>query len=318
MNIKHLLIIITAFALCLAVLVGCTLTVNKEPSIGNNSTDTETVSTDGVTDAVEASGLESEGAEELSELAALRNKIKDADCAVGIAFVDYVDYELSKENTEIYLSHSETVEEYPFLSGTKVVACSGNQLFLLVPASANGVITVFPAAISDEGELEVNKDELIFEGEPGEPVAVKCNFSDSYSNVSVSVTDKDTVCEFAPIVSLEDGCSVALQEGCFDFSVDNIHKYANEARDMLIKDFTEIKNAVDSGKVLVFAGDFYYYDLKMIRFELGSCAANDDGGGEFTAEKQYAVSFDATYAMDPADHEWYVIGVGIDGMGLRK
>lgn len=303
--------------LCFLLLAGCTANPQKAPEVSSaSSVGTAANASDKAESEQATDGEQVDNA----ELAALQSKIKNAGCTVGIALVDIVTGELSEADTVTYLQHSETIQQYPFLSDVQTVLHDGIELFLLVPASAQGVITVHPAEITDAGELEVRRDETIYKGAPGEAIALRCNVHEGYANVLVSVTDGSEVCELHPMVSLEDGCSVAPQEGCYDFSVDNIHKYIDGAYNMLPKTYPEIKEVMDNGGDLIYAGDFYFCNQIMMRFELGKYTVDNEGysADGFVCEKQYAVSFDATYAMDPADHSWYVIGAGVKGMGLQK
>lgn len=303
-RMNHKILIFTAVLLCGALLAGCVAEPGQKPEITTGPPDTTTADETGITNKEEN--------EDPAELYILRSKIQEAECAVGIAFVDYVESDLSQQDTATYLRYSEIAEEYPFINNAETVAYSGMELFVLVPASKEGIITVFPAAITEEGEYTAYRDEIVYQSAPGEPVALRCNISESYANVLVSVTNGTETFEFYPMISLEDGWSIALQDGCYDFSMDNIRKYVYPVYIMLPQDFPEIQQAMDNGRELTYAGDFYFCDQLMLRFELG---ISDESG--VVCEKQYAVSFDATYAMDPADHIWYVLGTGVNGMGLR-
>lgn len=285
MSAKNKMCVLSAFLLCVFLFAGCSLMPDGNASV-KETTDTEKI----------------KGA----ELSALQSEIIGSNSAVGIAFVDYVEDGLSGGDVAGYLINSELAEKYPFLKEIKTVAYNGLELFVLVPASDNGVITVYPNTINDKGELEANRDEVIFKGKKGEAVALRCNINESYPNVLVSVTQGDTFLEFYPTISLRDGWSVALQDGCYDFSLDDIRKYTSEAYDMLYKSFPEIQRELDRGKELVFADSFYFCNQWMLRFELGEYTAD-----ELAVEKQYAVSFDATYAMNMTEHNWYVIGAGL-------
>lgn len=241
-----------------------------------------------------------------AELTALRMKIKENDCAVGIAFVDYVGNGLSEENVRNYLVHDRIVDSYPFLSQEKLIAYEGEELFALVPASKESTITLYPAGLDDEGNHSAQKDTILYQGNPGEPVLLRCNISENYGNVLAVVSNEEETLEFYPLISLEDGCSVAVFDGCYDFSLDNIRKYLDEAYYALEHNFTEVQEDVDNGMELVYAGEFYFCEQYMLRFEMGTY--NEDG---FVCEKQYAVGFDATYAFDTDAQKWYVIGAGL-------
>lgn len=298
MSLSKKIIPLILFLICCVLLSGCTGKPSGTDTTADNSSAVDTTSSQQTTD---------EPASDISELSVLRANMKKKSSYVGIGFVDYIGAELSEEDVATYLKRSDLAKEYPFVKESKVAAYDGMELFVLVPTSETAVITVYPNVITDEGELEVNKNEIICKSEPGEAVALRCNISESYPNVLVTVTDGNDNFEFSPSVSLEDGISVAPVDGTYDFSLDDIRKYKEEAYNLLVYNFAEIDAALDNGKGLVFASDFYFCDQMMLRFELGEYT--DDG---FSVEKQYAVSFDATYAMDPADHEWTVLGTGLN------
>lgn len=297
---------ILAFLLCSIVI----LTLNDCSKVEDNN---EVPNSSDISSGEISNSSEIDEKEESDELKILRSKIKESNCYVGIALVDYVSADLSEEDTVTYLNHSETAEQYSFINDIKTIAYNGSELFVFVPADVDSVITIFPVDITYDAEFEVKRDEIIYQGDLGEPVAVRCNVGEGYPNILVSVTNGNESNEFYPLVSLEDGWTIALEDGCYDFSIDNIHKYIDKIYYMLPKIYPDIQEAIDNGNGLVYAGDFYFCDQIMVRFELGKYS-DSNGEYKFECEKQYAVSFDATYEMDPSNHKWYVIGSGINGM----
>lgn len=318
---KNNALFVVSFILCL-LLVGCVAKPSNEPEKSTSqklSTTSEVVSTTkGETEKRTEKETEIQKNEDDDELFVLRNKIKKANCVLGVAFVDYEDSGLSLENTQIYINQSETVKKYPFLRDIKTVSYDGMELFIFVPASKESVITIYPNNITDSGEYQTVKDKVIYKSKPGESVALRCNTNENYSNVVVCVKDGEKDYEFYPMISLADGWSVALADGCYDFSVENILKYSNDACYLLPKTYPEIQELIDNGNELVFAGSFYFCDEMMLRFEVGEYTDESYSKESFVCKKQYAVAYNATYAMDPKDHKWYVIGNGLGDMGLLK
>lgn len=316
-GMKHTWMVATILLTCAALLTGCTITfVGGTPS-------TEPVTTDGGATTQAPSGTQessaTEGDSETNFLAALQSAIRASGCVVGIAHVDYIDSGLSDENAKIYLQHSELAEAYPFVKEISLAARKGIMLFVLVPADAQTRITVYAVEPNEQWEPETLRDEVIYAAEPGEPIALRCNENENYSNVLVSVTSGEQTVEFYPMISLEDGWSIALYEGCFDFSLRNIRKYLDSVTMLLPEYIPEIREALDRGYDMIFGGDFYFRDQMMLRFELGRYTDYEEGSGAagFVCEKQYAVSFDTTYAKIQGDDNWYEVGPGVDGMGLE-
>lgn len=304
MRLRYGVIMLTVLGLCLFALAGCA---------GDGGGDTESDVPE--TTLSHADGGNAEDGAESYELAALRSRIKADGSSVGIAFVDYLETRLSEEDLSTYFEHSETAEEYPFLRGIDAVSCAGENIFVLVPASEKGTITLYSAGLNDDGEFEVDRSRELYRGEAGAPLLLSCNESENFSNVAVSVTDGDKTLEFHPMLSLKDVWIVAPQSGCCDISVDSILKYKDRAYYMLSMNFPEIADALEDGRELCYAGGFYFCDQTMLRFELG---VPDEAG--FVCEKQYAVSFDATYATDMGteDRKWNVIGAGIGSFDAEE
>ncbi len=304
---RKIQILLTVPMLCVLVFSGCEA---KKPNNETSASDTSQSSVMAETvGAVENKNSTTAFAQtESIELKALREKIKSENKSVGVAFVDYVGGSLSDEDVATYFEHTEILKEYPFLKDAQMKVLSGEQLFVFVPADEKGVITLYATDLTDEGEVEVKKDKAIYVGKAGMPLAVRCNVSEVYSNILVSVTDGDKTCEFHPTVSLADGVTLDLQDGCYDFSIDNIRKHQDEAYYILSNNVAEVKEALDNGYDIVDDGDFYFCNQMMIRYKLGKYNENGDG---FVCKKQYAVSFDAIYAQDPESHQWYVIGAGL-------
>lgn len=300
MKIQKKVNILTAFCLCVLLLAGCANMPHRVPKSTGDTSEPDTA---------DATQIPESGSPAEAQFAALQGKIREAGCTVGIAFVDYIEEALSPADARACLLHSETVAAYPFMSDIRTVAYTGTGLFVLVPASESGVITVFPLVINDQGEVVGQQDQVICQSAPGEPIALRCNMSDTYADVLISVTDGQSTCSFSPMLSLKDGWSVVPQDGCHNFSIDRIQKYADDIYTALSKKYSEIRETLDNGGSLISAGDFYFKDQWMLRFELGH---NTEHG--FVCERQYAVSFDTTYTRGAAESDWYVIGAGLWGM----
>lgn len=304
---RKIQILLATAMVCVLLFAGCEA---KKPSDGTSASDTSQSNVSAETVGATENKISTTALAQTDsiELKALREKIKGANKSVGVAFVDYVGGSLSDEDVATYFEHTEILKEYPFLKDAQMKVLDGEQLFVFVPADEKGVITLYATELNDEGEVEVKKDKPICVGKAGMPLAVRCNVSEVYSNILVSVTDGDKTCEFHPMVSLADGVTLDLKEGCYDFSIDNIRKHQDEAYYILSNNITEVKEALDNGYDIVDDGNFYFCNQMMIRYKLGKYNENGDG---FVCKKQYAVSFDAIYAQDPETHQWYVIGAGL-------
>lgn len=275
---------------------------------GNDGADTDGGYSPTVTDDVSDGASREEDLPEADppELLLLRQKITDGDSLVGIAYAGNVEKKDYADNAASYLEGRVLLEKYPFLADVKFFDNGGENIFVLIPKSEGGRITLYSAGIDGDGEFSADRDTEIFTGEPGEVLVLRCNESENYSNVLVRVTDGDAVLEFHPTVSLEDGCSVDLQSGCFDLTEDDIGFHVNEGYYLIGLVYP---NEVDAeGEGLLFLGVEEFCNERMLAYGLGSVGDS----GEFETVKRFMVSYGGTYMLK--DREWTVVETGISDL----
>lgn len=283
--------ILTALMLSLSLLGGC---VSNEYGDDETTIDPIDVETSSETPSI---ADKYPGDDEPLELYMLRRRLRDAESAVGVAFIDY---SISGEAVLEQLKTGEFFRKYPFLLESELVDCTGELVFALVPTDRDSVIRLYSSYINDDGELETDRDNAIYVGEPGESILLRCNMSDAFSNVLVSVSG-ESVLEFSPHVSMEDGWTVNLSRGCYDFSIDDIRKYVDEGYEFIRK-FFELR-ILD--KELLYLGEIELCGQQMLDFGVGEY----DDDGYFEPITRYAVSFDVTFILE--NREWILCEMGI-------
>ena len=182
----------------------------------------------------------------------------------------------------------------------------GAELYAFVPANSNTSITVYPSAISENGEYINHKDVPSYTGKPGETVVLRCNLSEIYANVLLSIADGIDMLEFHPFLSMKDG-HIALEPGCFDFSVyEKSEENAVENARSLLLATDEVGDALQRGMQLLFTGDTQRIDdHDCLLFALGT-----DHEEQFVRKQLYAVSGDQIYIYLPESDTWQVLGQG--------
>lgn len=156
-----------------------------------------------------------------SSLSQLRNKVETEDCKVGVAFIGYLNEHLTKGEILDFVKESACGKKYDFLcetSAQNIVDAYGYELFAIVPKSEKGTVTIYEAEMTEDGEYKDLRDRVLYKGKPGEPVILKCNISEVYSNVLVVSVENNEITEFRPSLSMRDG-RFASAQGCYDFSV---------------------------------------------------------------------------------------------------
>ena len=156
-----------------------------------------------------------------SSLSQLRNTVEAEDGKVGFAFIGYLNEESDKEKILDFVKKSACAQKYDFLgeiSENNIVDAYGYELFAIVPKSEKGTVTIYESEMTEDGEYKDLRDRVLYKGKPGEPVILKCNISEVYSNVLVVSVENNEITEFRPCLSMMDGRLASVQ-GCYDFSV---------------------------------------------------------------------------------------------------
>lgn len=104
------------------------------------------------------------------------------------------------------------------LDKLQYISAEGEEVYLLVPADKNAVISVYEYVWSDIGDnVEFKRGNLLCQCKAGEPVIVKGNISDIAPNLEISVTAGGEEKIYHPSLSLENG-KLSYSEGVVDFS----------------------------------------------------------------------------------------------------
>ena len=244
--------------------------------------------------------------EEDTALLALRDEITRSGNLVGIAYMGYVDSESGEVDLRDYVAHSELGNQYPFLNTAWLWIGEGDELYAIVPGSENVTITLFSADMTQSGEYMVDRS-MPIEGFPGEVQLVKCNVSDLYSNVLVSVTDGNETIEVYPGLSMEDG-RLAKDPGVYDFSIYETEIGEAEVQDAFdqLLQTEEIQMAMQQGMSLMYTDTTEMINGQVcLVFALGT-----DHDEYFVREAYYAVGGGLIYAFDGIYGVWTVLGAG--------
>lgn len=266
-------VLITALMLCVLFLFGCEEKA-PENTQGNTTDNTEL---------------------------ALKKRIEEKDCLLGIGFFGYVDSESNEEAVRDYINASALKNEYPFLGKCSPMLFEGTELYAFVPANENITVTVCSAEISENGEYTDRKDVPLYKGKSGETVILRCNISEICANVLILVTDGEKTLEFHPSVSLKDGRAAAA-DGCCDISASGEKVSEEKAWEQLLA-ADEVNDALKNGMKLICTGDEEKIDGKnCLLFALGT-----DNEEQFVRERLYAVSGETVYLFDAVNDSWQKI-----------
>lgn len=242
---------------------------------------------------------------EEAAFAALQKEIAQSGSAVAVAFIGYVDSESSEADLRTYVAGSETGKEYPSLSSAPLYMAEGQELYAIIPPNDKGTIIVYPSMITEDGEYADDKSNPLHVGEPGEPLLLRCNLSEIYSNVLIAATDGGGAMDFRPSLSMENG---HLQEiaGVYDFST---YEEVPDERSIqiateLLLETEEVKQAVMQGMKVMYTGDTQWIEGRpCLLFALGT-----DSEEQFVRERYYGVCDNLVYSYDAISDTWSTVG----------
>ena len=251
------------------------------------------------------------GAEE--NLAILQDIIRENECQAGMAFLGYT-YE-NADTSEIleYTRQEELAAAYPFLQDGTVVDAGGYEIYAIVPG-LDCKISIYPTQVTEEGEYLEDLNNPWYMGQENEVIILRCNMSEIFSNVMVSVQKQNMSVQYHPMVSLKDG-HLAAEAYCYDFSIyydwdeyQSEYDYSldiNIARD-LIAQTDEVSYYLGLGMSLWYTGTEEYIEgINCPVFVIGT-----DHEEHFTKEKYYAAGDNVVYYYDPLGDAWLLLGAG--------
>ena len=227
-------------------LCGCSVLPGEKPSYPDGSQ---------ISDGSSLKEPDSTNTEEPA-LTALRQKINHHSKGAGVAFIGYVDSESSEVDLRAYTASSETGKVYPDLVYAPLYMAEGQELYAIVPPCDKGKITVYASGVNEDGQYTEDRTHPLYEGKNGVPLLLRCNLSEIYSNVLITVTDGGGTIDFRPSLTMENG---HLQDtaGVYDFS---IYEEIPDERSVqiateILLEADEVKDAVESGMKIIYTGD---------------------------------------------------------------
>ena len=238
-------------------------------------------------------------------LTALQQKINYNSKGAGVAFIGYVDSESSEVDLRAYYAGSETGKAYPGLVYAPLYMAEGQELYAIVPPCAAGRITVYASAMNENGQYADDREHPLHSGKPGEPLLLRCNLSEIYSNVLISATDGGGAILYRPSISLENG-HLAAEQSVYDFSIyeETPDERSVQIATEILLEADEVKDAIEHGMKIMYTGDTQMIEGRTcLLFALGT-----DSEDQFVRERYYGVYDNLIYVYDTVSDTWAVLG----------
>ena len=300
---KRVFWLLCAGILLVCFLCGCEITIRTGSSDPDSGSLTDSSAPD--SSAPAGSGNGSEPGNRYSGLEALQQKINYRSKGAGVAFIGYVDSESSEVDLRAYYASSATGKAYPDLARAPLYMAEGQELYAIVPPCAAGSITVYASAMNENGHYADDREHPLHSGNLGEPLLLRCNLSEIYSNVLISATDGGGAILYRPSVSLENG-HLATEQSVYDFSIyeEKPDERSVQIATELLLEADEVKEAIEHGMKIMYTGDTQMIEGRTcLLFALGT-----DSEEQFVRERYYGVCDNLIYVYDSVSDTWTALG----------
>ena len=292
---KELFCLFFTAVLLVCFLCGCSVLPEKTPSYPDGSR------VSGSSSVKQPNNTNAENA----ALTALQQRINYHSKGAGVAFIGYVESGNSEIDLRAYYASSKTGKAYPDLGHAPLYMAEGQELYAIIPPNDKGTITVYPSTMTDDGEYADDKSNPLCIGKPGEVLLLRCNLSEIYSNVLISVTDGGGAVLFRPSVSLKDG-HLANDLPVYDFSIyeETPDERSVQIATEILLEADEVKDAVKGGMKIMYTGNTQMIEGRTcLLFALGT-----DREDQFVRERYYGVCDNLIYVYDAVNDTWELLG----------
>ena len=215
-----------------------------------------------------------------SDYADLMNTLAWAETVCGVAYVGFVEG-TSGDGYGAIIEESGLMEYYSFVSeipSERFVETDGYEIYCIVPASLDYSVKVEEVSLPENTEAwEPIVGEIIYESTTGEPILLKCNESDIFTNVLVTITTPDgKEKKISPYLSLMDGSLAGINEDesglfAYDFTSYKINYDDFYTFDELVEKSWSSWFYPDNENTYFIGLEFFYneYDQQCVNFWYG-------------------------------------------------
>ena len=136
-----------------------------------------------------------------TDMQSVEEKIQGTDYVFAVCYAGYTTNDIDSA----FLSLQ---SKYPLISlipKERWVETEGGEVYCIIPKDKNATVTVNELVFDETSETFYRVDKVLYSSEKGEPILIRGNISDIFSNIQVVVTDPDKSVTYSPSLSLENG-----------------------------------------------------------------------------------------------------------------
>ena len=147
-------------------------------------------------DSIDLSGAIAE-----TDMQSVEEVMQGTDYVFAVCYVGYTTNDIDSA----FLSLQ---SRYPLISlipKERWVETEGGEVYCIIPKDKNATVTVNELVFDETSETFYRVEKVLYRSEKGEPILIRGNVSDIFSNIQVVVTDSDNSVTYSPCLSLENG-----------------------------------------------------------------------------------------------------------------
>ncbi len=152
-------------------------------------------------ETIDIDSIDLSGAIAETDMQSVEEVIQGTDYVFAVCYVGYTTNDIDSA----FLSLQ---SRYPLISlipKERWVETEGGEVYCIIPKDKNATVTVNELVFDDTSETFYRVEKVLYRSEKGEPILIRGNISDIFSNIQVVVTDSDNSVTYSPCLSLENG-----------------------------------------------------------------------------------------------------------------
>ncbi|MGN0689297.1 MAG: hypothetical protein ACI4KH_02630 [Oscillospiraceae bacterium] len=152
-------------------------------------------------ETIDIDSIDLSGAIAETDMQSVEEVIQGTDYVFAVCYAGYTTNDIDSAFLNLQ-------SRYPLISlipKERWVETDGGEVYCIIPKDKNATVTVNELVFDDTSETFYRIDKVLYSSEKGEPILIRGNISDIFSNIQVVVTDSGNSVTYSPCLSLENG-----------------------------------------------------------------------------------------------------------------
>lgn len=152
-------------------------------------------------ETIDIDSIDLSGAIAETDMQSVEEVMQGTDYVFAVCYAGYTTNDIDSA----FLSLQSRYPLISLISKERWVETEGGEVYCIIPKDKNATVTVNELVFDDTSETFYRVEKVLYRSEKGEPILIRGNISDIFSNIQVVVTDSDNSVTYSPCLSLENG-----------------------------------------------------------------------------------------------------------------